>query len=440
MVITAIDSEFSVPATEWEAQLVMTVLVGGRPAWKKVHGRVDADDFVDQTWRWLWKSADAIDRQGTDVGHLEAYYDLCGRERVIAWRALRELFQATIGKYTCTVANVEWYARCVKRESLIRQLEYLLRAGLNQSREVAETVRRLQLELAKLELAAVDEQHPTDVWSAMTELRKPEDAESSLVVRSGYSRLDEKMAGGFRGGAVTVVAARPGGGKSALAQNFARNIAVGGQRVLLVSLEMSSSDVFARVLSQQSGVPCTKIMHRRCDDDEQQRVLAAAMAIEQLRVHDKPLGSIVDLFALIEHHEPKMLMIDYLGLLPIDRKRDRREQVESNSNAIKEIALRYKIPVMLLAQLNRESSREGKEPQLHHLRETGAIEQDADNVMFLHQPQGTMGVAGEVKLIMRKQRNGEIGNVSLHWTPETLRFDTLDTRAGIVADEEADVF
>jgi replicative DNA helicase len=131
-------------------------------------------------------------------------------------------------------------------------------------------------------------------------------------------------------------------------------------------------------------------------------------------------------------------MIDYLGLLPIDRKRDRREQVEGNSNAIKEIALRYKIPVILLAQLNRESSREGKEPQLHHLRETGAIEQDADNVMFLHQPQGTMGIAGEVKLIMRKQRNGEVGNVSLRWTPDTLRFDTLDTRAGVQEDEEFD--
>lgn len=245
---------------------------------------------------------------------------------------------------------------------------------------------------------------------------------SELAVPSGYSGLDKAIGGGFQPGTVTVVSARTSCGKSAFCHNVARHIASGRRSVLFVSLETPTMDVFARILSQITGIQYWTIVERKFNDGDYNELCAAAVAIESLNVHSGLLDNATELWALVAMHKPHVLFIDNLSFLPKDPLQDRDTQTAASMQLLKEVAVRCKIPVIVTAHLNRESLHEVSRAQLSDLRGAGFVESLADNVIFLHQSENYLGKSTDVELILRKNRNGETGHQKLWWTPETFRF------------------
>jgi len=222
-------------------------------------------------------------------------------------------------------------------------------------------------------------------------------------------------------------------GKSSLAMNIARNVAVGGEPVAVFSLEMSRTEIGMRLLCADAHVPWDRIRNKRVGPDDWTRVVAAAE-----RLHDAPLHivdtgnvNIVDIRAKARRMRTgrtglSLIIVDYLQLMtsPNARRPDSRQQeVAEISRSLKLLAKELHIPVVALSQLNRNpEARADKRPQLSDLRESGAIEQDSDVVMFIHRDDADPERKREAELILAKHRNGPTGSVRLTFEPALTQF------------------
>lgn len=255
-------------------------------------------------------------------------------------------------------------------------------------------------------------------------------------VPTGYKKLDS-MTSGFQKGDFIVLAGRPSMGKTALALSMAmhaceQNVAIG-----VFSLEMSAEQLTLRLLSGESGVAHQNIRNATITSDEWVELtnVAARLADYKLFIDDTAMLTIMDLRAkarkLKAEHDVQFLIIDYLQLLNSTKKHENRHQeVSEISRAIKALAKELNIPILAGAQLSRAvDSRMDKRPMLSDLRESGAIEQDADLIMFLYRdvvynPETENPSLTEV--IIGKQRNGPTGTVYLHFARELTKFQDMD--------------
>ena len=288
-------------------------------------------------------------------------------------------------------------------------------------------------------------------------------------IPSGFDELDQ-MTTGFKGGEMIVIAARPGVGKTALALSMARHILRQrfdidkddfirpGYPVAFFSLEMSAQQLMFRLLSSHAGLDSEQI--RRGQLSESQitalRGVAAEISDLPLLLDESSLLSIGQLRArarrLKKSHHIEIIFVDYLQLLTsgTDRARESRQvEVSEISRGLKALAMELNIPVVVLAQLNRKPEETNQDPALHHLRESGSIEQDADLVMLLSRENDTgendaaettpeEGEAAEsrpaqrgivCKLNIAKQRNGPTDRIRLLFQPRFTRFDSLPREA-----------
>lgn len=259
-----------------------------------------------------------------------------------------------------------------------------------------------------------------------------------LGVKSGFIDLDEMM-DGFRPGTLTILAARPAMGKTALGLNFMANAAIdAGVPTAFFSLEMTSSELVYRVLSARASVDGSSLKKMKLSGGEWKLILEAAE-----KYHDAPIyidqTSGLDISVLRERakrlyrqHGIKLLIVDYLQLIRSSDKRiqNREQEVANISRTLKGIAKELKIPVIALAQLNRAvDARTDKRPFLSDLRESGSVEQDADNVIFIHR-EGYYDKSIDdtiAEIIIAKQRSGPTGTVKLRWTGKFTRFDNLSS-------------
>jgi replicative DNA helicase len=227
-------------------------------------------------------------------------------------------------------------------------------------------------------------------------------------------------------------------GKTALALNIAEHASfVLHSATLFVSLEMSSVELADRMLCSLAEVNGQRLRNGTISNEDRRKLVekAAEMSQAPLYVDDTPSRTVTEIAAAARRLKRKsnlgLIVIDYLQLIDPDNPRDpRQEQVAKIARRLKGLARELKVPVLCLAQLNRqvEASRDNK-PRLSHLRESGAIEQDADVVMFVHRDEYFMTdeedrkkVAGQADLIVAKQRNGPIGDVKLAWLRDFTRF------------------
>ena len=227
-------------------------------------------------------------------------------------------------------------------------------------------------------------------------------------------------------------------GKTTFAMNIAENIAIDqGKPSLFVSLEMSSLELGDRLLCSRARVNGHKLRNGQISDQEQRKLLqtAAEISTAPLYIDDSPSRTMTEIAAAARRLKRRdglsLVVIDYLQLIDPDNPRDpRQEQVAKIARRLKGLARELQVPVLCLAQLNRqvEASRDNK-PQLSNLRESGAIEQDADVVMFVHREEYYLNdeqererVKGEADLLIRKQRNGPVGDVKLTWLHDFTRF------------------
>jgi replicative DNA helicase len=254
---------------------------------------------------------------------------------------------------------------------------------------------------------------------------------------TGLVGFDE-MTGGLHNGELIILAARPSMGKTALAMNIAENCAfVQKQPVLFVSLEMSGIELADRMLCSLARVNGHRLRAGTVSSDDRDRLVSKANEISQgpMFVDDSPARTVSEIAAAARRIKRReeglgLIVIDYLQLIDPDNSRDpRQEQVAKIARRLKGVARELEVPLLCLSQLNRQAE-EGKDhrPKLSHLRESGAIEQDADVVMFVHREEyyhrgdERAQFAGQAEIIIAKQRNGPVGDVELTWEAEFTRF------------------
>lgn len=257
-------------------------------------------------------------------------------------------------------------------------------------------------------------------------------------VLSGFEALDEMICG-FPEGGLILVAARPSVGKTAFAANLVVNAAKTGMAVYFVSLEQDVPELIERMLCSEGRVNSYKAKMGWLNDEEVRCIMEAGDVLSKCRlyVNDKPNQSLMKVSALARRQKRKnnigMLVVDYLQLIEAgDKRKQRHEQVSSISRDLKCLARELQIPVICLAQLNRDSEkRKGGEPILADLRESGSLEQDADIVLLLHRPdKDEGGDDSQAKVIVAKHRNGRTGKVTLQFTKASMRFDTIPGLGG----------
>lgn len=255
-------------------------------------------------------------------------------------------------------------------------------------------------------------------------------------IPTGYKKLDH-MTSGLQNGDLIVLAARPSMGKTALSLTLASQAAHAGFIVGFFSLEMSAEQLTLRLLSSESGIPHHHIRNATISSEEWVELtnVAARMAEMKLFIDDTAMLSIAELRAkarkLKMEQQVNFIVIDYLQLLHSTKRHENRHQeVSEISRSLKALSKELGLPVLALSQLSRAvESRMDKRPMLSDLRESGAIEQDADLIMFLYRdviynPETENPALTE--LIIGKQRNGPTGTVMLHFEKELTRFDNLE--------------
>lgn len=255
-------------------------------------------------------------------------------------------------------------------------------------------------------------------------------------IPSGYKKLDE-FSSGFQNGDFIVLAARPSMGKTALSLSLASQAAKSGFTTGFFSLEMSAEQLTLRLLSAESAISHQNIRNATITSEEwvDLTTVAAQLAEMKLFIDDTAMLSIMDLRAkarkLKAEHGLQFLVIDYLQLLHADgRHENRHQEVSQISRSLKALAKELEIPVLALSQLSRAvENRMDKRPMLSDLRESGAIEQDADLIMFLYRDivynSDTENPALS-ELIIGKQRNGPTGTVYLNFSKELTKFEDMD--------------
>jgi replicative DNA helicase len=258
-------------------------------------------------------------------------------------------------------------------------------------------------------------------------------------IPTGFTPIDD-CTGGLKPGEMFVLAARPSIGKTSLALNVLRNVALNGTRprpVAFFSLEMTCEQIARRLLCTESQIPESAFWNRSFQDSDLIRLTSAVERLNNANIFIDPTGgiTIAEMRAkarrLKMQHNIELIVIDYLQLMHADgRIESRQQEVAEISGGIKKLAKDLKVPILVLAQLNREVDKAtgaGARPKLAHLRESGTIEQDADIVSFLHRDReeskgATVGSSVEAEWIIEKNRNGRTGNFKLLFYPSRMEF------------------
>jgi replicative DNA helicase len=343
--------------------------------------------------------------------------------------------------------NALYYAKIVRQKSDARQLDVAaaeIRHDVHSNTFTAEEL----VERAERRIFAIaDGRTKGDTHDLRESAREAfrriaARAESSHPVTgigTGYVDLDD-LTGGFHPEQLIILAARPSMGKTALALNICDHVAVELRKpALLVSLEMAHVELAERLLCARTRVDGHKLRTGRYITYPEMNDLAdglRAMESAPLIIDDTPARNMLQIIATARRLKMRgdltMILVDYIQLIDADNPRDsRQEQVSKISRRLKALARELKVPVVALSQLNRAvENREDHRPRLADLRESGAIEQDADIVLLLHRPEyyDPNDQPGVAELIVAKNRNGITDSVKLTWIKSCTRFETASNR------------
>lgn len=363
------------------------------------------------------------------------------------------LYIADILESVPHAAHVRYYADIVRDKWLQRKLIYscteVLRESYDANRPIDDILTSAEKSIfGILELRTDNEKFALkdillDAFNRIEERRESDGVVSGIA--TGFVDFDTKLSG-FQPAELIILAARPSMGKTALVCNWAEGIVRHNenQAVLVFSLEQSQIELAERLLCIQAQVDGHKVKSGEIDDAERHRLMVAASDLEKapMFIDDKP-GRTISQISAISRRLKRMqvnaggdlgaIIIDYLQLIePEDKRQPREQQIAYISRRLKFLAKELSVPVIALAQLNRGVElREDKRPRLADLRESGAIEQDADVITFLHRPEqyDPEDRPGEAELIIAKNRSGPTGIVTLTWRAEFMRFEDYASSA-----------
>ena len=343
-----------------------------------------------------------------------------------------------------TAANVEHYAELIKEASTKRSLisigTQIAEMGYQEDKESLEL-----LDKAESSIFAVSQGHNikgfipikeglAESFDRIDELHKK--GAGFRGVQTGFVDLDNVLSG-MQASNLLILAARPGQGKTAMVVNMAQNVAVEQKKpVGIFSLEMSQEELVDRLLIGQADVDAWKLKTGKLAETDFAKLSQAMgeLADAPIFIDDTPGISIAEMRTkgrrLQLEQKIELLIVDYLQLVDPGRRYDNRvQEVSIVSQGLKNLARELKIPVLAVSQLSRAVEHRGeRKPQLADLRESGAIEQDADVVMFLYRPDAEMSNIMQTKLLIAKHRNGPVGEIDLLFRGDRIRFYNVEKK------------
>lgn len=372
-------------------------------------------------------------------------------------------FVSTLTMRVASAANVEYHARIVAQKYLARELitfaAEIEKKAFDESNDVDDLLQEAEGRLFEISQRNVKKdvtQIDPVIGQAITQIQNAANRASGLSgLESGFHELD-KLTSGWQNSDLIIIAARPAMGKTAFVLSMAKNMAVNYNiPVAVFSLEMSNLQLVNRLISNVCELEGEKIKSGQLSPSEWDQLMARIKHLygASLFIDDTPSLSIFELRTkarrLVREHDVKFIIIDYLQLMNASGMRfgSREQEVSMISRSLKQLAKELNIPIVALSQLNRSvenrgDSKEGKRPQLSDLRESGAIEQDADIVCFIHRPEYYIrsdtdaagnDIRGLAEFIVAKHRSGRVDDVKLRFKHKFARFENWE-------DAEADTF
>ena len=404
---------------------------------------ISGDDFYNKQYGILFETMVELNDAGSPVDLVTLQNRLKEKDvppEVSSLEFVRELITAVP-----TSANIKYYANIVAEKSTLRKLIRLNEEIANTCYAEKESLEYILDDTEKRVFQLVQKRTTDDfvpirqiVMNAMDKIETAAKNKGSVTgIPTGFIDLDYRTAG-MQPSDLILVAARPSMGKTAFELNLAQYMAFKKNlTVALFSLEMSKEQLVNRMFSLESSVDAQKLRIGQLNDQEWERLIESAGTIgkSNLIIDDTPGISIAELRSKCRkyklEHNLSIIMIDYLQLMSgSGRSESRQQEISDISRSLKALARELNVPVVALSQLSRAvEQRPDHRPMLSDLRESGAIEQDADVVMFLYRDDyynHDSPDKGISEVIIAKQRNGPIGTVKLAWLPEYTKFANLE--------------
>ncbi|NUQ63388.1 MAG: replicative DNA helicase [Pirellulales bacterium] len=408
------------------------------------------DDFYSTVNQKLYRHLVAMHDEGSriDTTLLVERLKQAGDYEAVGGAAyLAEVLQSV-----AVAAHAVYYAKIVRDKATLRSIIHasteILRDAYDPMLEPREMIGRAEEKIFAIHDARSSDQLASmhDVLvEAFAHIDKRMEKGTATGLPTGFTDLDN-MTGGLHESELVILAARPSMGKTALATNIADYVTVESQAcALLVSLEMSRLELAQRMLCSRGEINGKKFRGNYLSGEDRDKLVEASSKLSKapLFIDDTPSRTVTEIAAaarrLKRRQDLGLIVIDYLQLIEPDNPKDpRQEQVAKIARRLKGLARELKVPLLCLAQLNRQAeATKDNRPRLSHLRESGAIEQDADVVMFVHREEyyhtreeaKEQNIAGQAEIIVAKQRNGPTGEVKLHWFQDFTKFKNATQKA-----------
>ena len=416
-----------------------------KEAWDKVVERVREEDFYRKDHRIIFRAISALSEDGQPYDIVTVAEWLENHQLLDEAGGMRNL--AALAENTPSASNISAYADIVRKRSILRQLisatsdinDTVFNPQGRSSEQILEFAEQTVFEIAENENRGRKSYQEIKEFlkEALNRVDELFHKDSPITgIATGYEDLDLKTAG-FQRSDLIIVAGRPSMGKTAFAVNIAENAAIKGQHsVAIFSMEMPGEQLAMRMMSSLGRIDQHKVRTGKLEDDDWPRLTSAVGMLQETRmfIDDTPALTPAELRArcrrISREHGLDLVVVDYLQLMQVaGTNENRATEISEISRSLKAMAKELKVPVIALAQLNRSlESRTDRRPVMSDLRESGAIEQDADVILFIYRDEvydEESNDKGIAEIIISKQRNGPIGKVKLAFRGQYTRFENL---------------
>ena len=438
--------DLKIPPHSIEAeQAVLGGLMLDNPAWDKIADLITADDFYRREHQLIFRAVAELaeEAQPFDVVTVVERLERCGEDETVGGLA----YVGGLAKDTPSAANITAYGKIVREHAIRRQL-------IGVGGEIADTAFNPEgrdtealLDEAESKVFRIADEGArgregfkpiktllTSAVERIDELFRKGDAVTGLS--TGFADFDD-MTSGLQPGDLVIIAGRPSMGKTSYAMNLAEHAAIKEEKAVAVfSMEMPGESLAMRLMSSLGRISQQRVRTGQLEDEDWPRITSAVTLLSQAKlfIDDSPGLSPTELRArcrrLKREHDLGMVVVDYLQLMQIQGTNENRAtEISEISRGLKSLAKEMNVPVVALSQLNRSlESRPNKRPVMSDLRESGAIEQDADLIVFIYRDEvynEDSPDKGTAEIIIGKQRNGPIGTLRLTFLGQYTRFENF---------------
>lgn len=444
------------PHSEEAERAVLGALMLDNRAWDIVSDKINVSDFYRHEHRLLYTAIGELSERTQPFDVLTVAEHL--RLQKLLDKSGGETFLFELAQNTPSAANVEAYAIIVRERSVLRQLiatgtdiaDSAFNSDGRETRDLLDAAEQLVFQIAEQGSRGTGPIKIVDLLAATTDRidRLYHSKDAFTGVPTGFSSFDD-MTSGLQRGDLVIIAGRPSMGKTTFAMNIAEHAAIKGDKpVLIFSMEMPSEQLTMRMISSLGRIDQHHLRTGKLKDEDWPRISSAVAVLSEAKMYidDTPALTPVEMRARARRVARAngglgLILIDYLQLMRVPSTRENRTtEISEISRSLKALAKELDVPVIALSQLNRGlESRTDKRPIMSDLRESGAIEQDADVIAFIYRDEvynEDSPHKGVAEIIIRKQRNGPIGDFCLTFMGQYTRFENFVPNTAMMSSGE----